>query len=61
MNVSVHNVTSIEAEQSRYWSNKECEFHRLRIEVRTDDGLHVVELFSSKPMTLVNPQIRVVD
>lgn len=61
MNVSIHNVTSIEAEQSRFWSGKESEFHRLRLDVRTDEGLHSIEFFSSKPMTLVNPQIRVVD
>lgn len=61
MKVSIHNVTSIDVEQARYWSGKESEFHRLSIFVKTNEGIQTIELFSNKPMTLVNPQIRVVD
>ena len=61
MRVSIHNVTSIHTEQSRFWSGKDIEFHRLVIDVKTNEGTHSIELFSSQPMELINPQIRVVD
>lgn len=62
MNVGVHNVKKIHVEQYCYWSGRPSEFHSLKIRLETADGCHEVDLFSHDgPMTLINPEVRIVD
>ena len=60
MQLNVHNVTKIKAEQRHHGGSSS--FFCLELEVETEDrGTVSLRLFSEQPMTLVNPAIIQVD
>lgn len=60
MNVDIHSITDIKAEQRQHTMG--APFYCLTLEIRNEDGaMHSVRLFSAKPMTLVNPDIKVIE
>ena len=62
MNVGIHNVKKIHVKQDRHWSGTPSEFHNLKISLETEQGWHEIDLFSHDgPMTVINPEVRIVD
>ena len=65
MDVSIHNITAIKTEQRHHKGG--MAFYCLNIEVDTYDalldskGTQSIRLFSSQPITLVNPEIKVIE
>lgn len=60
MNVDIHSITDIKAEQRQHTMG--APFYCLTLEIRTEDGARqTVRLFSAQPMTLVNPAIQVIE
>ena len=56
MNVDIHNITNIKAQQ-RHHANG-LPFFCITLEIETEDkGVNTVRLFSQQPMTLINPAI----
>lgn len=59
MHISIHRIEKIRTSQLHH-SDYGNDFYCLRLDITTEDEKEVeIRLFSSQPMTLVNPEIKV--